>query len=45
MAHARRVFSLEDRHRFILIEADLDVAETLAAKKLETDSIPEHMYL
>jgi len=32
MAHAQRVFSLEDRHRFIITQEDLDKAIELTLK-------------
>ena len=49
MAHAQRVFSLEDRHRFIITQEDLDKAIELSLKNnmggTETVKPPFGMYL
>ena len=45
MVHARRVFSLEDRHRFILTKEDMVAAECLVNRKPKEDDILSHMYL
>ena len=49
MAHAQRVFSLEDRHRFIITQEDLDKAIELSLKNnmdgSETIKPPFGMYL
>ena len=48
MGHARRVFSLEQRHRFVLTSIDLDTAlELTNANNLEgsTEKPPFGMYL
>lgn len=47
MAHARRVFSLEKRHRFILLEEDIETAKSLSEQNFlrEENQLPMGMYL